>query len=134
MSLKIRMSRAGAKKQPHYRIVIADTRSPRDGKFIEKVGTYDPRLKSDDPKRVNLNAERIKYWMGHGATPSERVAKFLGAAQIIPVPARRNSPQKSLPKAKAQERVKAAAEATAKAETAAAAAAPAAAGPAPAES
>ena len=134
MSLKIRMSRAGAKKQPHYRIVIADTRSPRDGKFIEKVGTYDPRLKSDDPKRVNLNAERIKYWMGHGATPSERVAKFLGAAQIIPVPARRNNPQKSLPKAKAQERVKAAAEATAKAETAAAAAAPAAAGPAPAES
>lgn len=130
MSVKIRMARAGAKKQPHYRIVIADTRSPRDGKFLEKVGTYDPRLKKDDPNRVKLNEERIKYWLGHGATPSERVARFLGAAKIAPVPAQRNSPQKSKPKAKAQERLKAADEAKAKAEGAAAAAAAAPAAPA----
>ncbi len=106
MAVMIRMSRAGAKKQPHYRIVVADKRSPRDGKFIEKLGTYDPRLKSDDPKRVNLNLERIKHWMSLGAVPSDRVARFLGAAGAAPMPKQRVRPQKSLPKTKAQERIK----------------------------
>jgi len=104
------MSRAGAKKQPHYRIVVADKRSARDGKFIEKVGTYDPRLKQGDPKRVQMNIERIKHWIGQGAVPSDRVARFLGAAGEYPMPAQRVRPQKSQPKAKAQERLKAAEE------------------------
>lgn len=108
MALKIRMARAGAKKQPHFRIVVTDSRNPRDGKFLEKLGTYDPRLKSDDPKRVTLNEERIKHWLGHGAVPSDRVARFLGFAGIRPMPEQRNSPEKSKPKAKAQERLKAA--------------------------
>jgi small subunit ribosomal protein S16 len=115
MALKIRMARAGAKKQPHFRIVVADSRNPRDGRFLEKLGTYDPRLKSDDPNRVSLNEERIKHWLGHGAVPSDRVARFLGAAGIRPMPERRNSPEKSQPKAKAQERLKAAEEKKAKA-------------------
>jgi small subunit ribosomal protein S16 len=110
MALKIRMARAGAKKQPHFRIVVADSRSPRDGRFIEKLGTYDPRLKSDDSKRVTLNEERIKHWIGHGAVPSDRVARFLGAAGIRPMPERGNNPEKAQPKAKAQERLKAAEE------------------------
>ena len=121
MALKIRMARAGAKKTPHYRIVVTDSRNPRDGRFLEKLGTYDPRLKSDDPARVKLNEERIKHWLGHGAVPSDRVARFLGTAGIRPMPAQRNSPQKSLPKAKAQERLKAAEEAKAKAAAAPAA-------------
>ncbi len=115
MALKIRMSRVGAKKRPQYRIVVADARSPRDGKFLEKVGTYNPMLKADDAGRVLLNEERIKYWLSNGATPSERVAKFLGAAKIIAMPENRKSVQKAQPKAKAQERAKAAADAAAKA-------------------
>jgi small subunit ribosomal protein S16 len=121
MAVVIRMARAGAKKQPHYRIVAADKRSSRDGKFLEKLGTYDPRLKKDDPKRVQLNVERIEFWMKNGAVPSERVARFLGAAKVRPMPEHRKSVQKALPKAKAQERLKqreekakAAAEASAK--------------------
>ena len=106
MSLKIRMSRGGAKKRPFYRIVVADSRSPRDGRFIERVGTYDPMLAKDNPGRVTLKAERIRHWLDHGATPSDRVAQFLGQADIIPMPARRNNPKKGLPKAKAQERMK----------------------------
>ncbi|MBM3517318.1 MAG: 30S ribosomal protein S16 [Alphaproteobacteria bacterium] len=108
MSLKIRLARAGAKKRPYFRIVIADTRSPRDGRFIERVGTYNPLLRRDDPQRVRLIPERIQYWLSNGATPSDRVARFLGAASLIPPPAPRNNPQKAQPKAKAQERRKAA--------------------------
>ncbi len=107
MAVVIRMARAGAKKQPHYRIVAADKRSSRDGKFLEKLGTYDPRLKKDDPKRVTLNVERIEHWLSQGAVPSDRVARFLGAAKVRPMPEQRKAVQKALPKAKAQERVKA---------------------------
>lgn len=107
MALKIRLARAGAKKRPHYRIVVADSRSPRDGRFLEKVGIYDPLQPKDSPERVKLNEERIKYWLGHGATPSDRVGRFLGAAEIIAMPARRANPEKAKPKAKAQERLEA---------------------------
>ena len=110
MSLKIRLSRAGAKKRPFYRVVVADTRSPRDGRFLERLGTYDPMLPKDHPERVRLNEERIRHWLGVGALPSERVARFLGAAEIIPMPAQRNNPQKGQPRAKALERQAARAE------------------------
>ena len=129
MSLKIRLSRAGAKKRPFYRVVVADTRSPRDGRFLERLGTYDPMLPKDHPERVRLNEERIRHWLGVGALPSDRVARFLGAAEIIPIPAQRNNPQKSQPKAKAVERQAARAEkaaAAAEAEANAPAEAPAA--------
>jgi small subunit ribosomal protein S16 len=108
VSTKIRLSRAGAKKRPYYRVVVADVRSPRDGKFLERVGSYNPLLPKDDPNRVKINADRVKYWLDNGALPTERVARFLGEAEIIPMPAKRNSPEKSIPKAKAQERLKAA--------------------------
>ena len=110
MSLKIRLSRAGAKKRPFYRVVVADTRSPRDGRFLERLGTYDPMLPKDHPERVRLNEERIRHWLGVGALPSDRVARFLGAAEIIPMPAQRNNPQKGQPRAKALERQAARAE------------------------
>ena len=113
MTLKIRLSRGGAKKRPYYRIVIADSRSPRDGRFIEKIGAYNPMLAKDNPDRVVLDVERARHWLGRGATPSDRVARFLGQAEIIPMPAQRSNPQKALPKAKAQERLKAAEEAAA---------------------
>ena len=111
MSTKIRLSRAGAKKRPYYRVVVADVRSPRDGKFLERVGSYSPLLPKTDPNRVKINADRVRYWLDHGALPTERVARFLGEAEIIPMPAQRNNPQKSKPKAKAQERLRAAEEA-----------------------
>jgi small subunit ribosomal protein S16 len=113
MALKIRLSRGGAKKRPYYRIVIADSRSPRDGRFIEKIGAYNPMLAKDDPNRVVLDIERAKHWLGRGATPSDRVARFLGQADVIPMPAQRNNPEKAKPKTKAQERMKAAEEAAA---------------------
>ena len=113
MSLKIRLARAGAKKRPFYRIVVADSRSPRDGRFIERLGTYNPLLKRDDPNRVTLNEERIRHWLGHGARPTDRVARFLGTAQIMPMPAQKNNPLKGEPGKKAKERVKAAEEAAA---------------------
>jgi small subunit ribosomal protein S16 len=105
------MTRHGAKKRPFYHIVVADSRSPRDGRFIEKVGTYNPMLNKEDPKRVTLIEERIKHWIKNGAQPSERIARFLHTANIGPKVEYRDSPKKSLPKAKAQERIKAAAEA-----------------------
>ncbi len=111
MSLRIRLTRGGAKKRPFYRIVVADSRSPRDGRFIEVVGTYNPRLASDDPTRVSLKEERIKYWLGVGANPSDRVAGFCAKNGLMEPRPRRERPQKSLPKAKAQERLKAAEEA-----------------------
>lgn len=113
MTLKIRLARAGARKRPFYRIVVADSRRPRDGRFIEKLGTYNPLLRPDDPDRVTLNEDRVRHWLGHGARPTDRVARFLGAARIIPMPARGNNPVKGRPGKKAQERLKAAEEAAA---------------------
>ncbi len=124
MALKIRLSRAGAKKRPFYRIVVADSRSPRDGRFIERVGTYNPLLPKDSAERVKLNVERIRFWLGNGAKPTDRVARFLGAAELIEVPKRHN-PIKAKPGAKALERQAAAEEARKAAEEAAAEAAPA---------
>jgi len=132
MSLKIRLSRGGAKKRPFYRIVVTDSRNPRDGRFIERVGTYDPMLKKDNPDRIKLNEERIRHWMSQGATPSDRVARFLGHAEIIAMPAIREQTKKNQPRAKTLERMKEAEEARKAAEEAAAAAA-AAAAEAPAE-
>jgi small subunit ribosomal protein S16 len=113
MSLKIRMTRAGAKKRPYYHIVVADSRSPRDGRFIEKVGAYNPMLKADREDRVTLKKERIEHWLKMGATPSDRVHRFLTAAEMLPAAERREQPKKSAPKAKAQERAKATADAAA---------------------
>ena len=119
MGVRIRLSRGGAKKRPYYRVVIADVRSPRDGRFIDRVGSYNPLLAKDDPNRFKLNEERIKHWLSQGATPTDRVARFLGEANIAPMPAQRHNPQKAKPKAKAVERMKAEAEAKDAAETAA---------------
>ena len=127
MSLRIRLSRGGAKKRPFYRIVVADSRSPRDGRFIEKIGTYNPMLPKDDPARINLDSDRAKHWLGVGALPSDRVAKFLATAELFTLPERREQTKQQLPKKKAQERMEAEKEA---AEAAAAAAAEAAAAPA----
>lgn len=130
MSLKIRMARRGRKGIPFYAIVVADSRNPRDGRFIEKIGTYNPLLKNDDENRVKLVKERVEYWLKQGAKPSERVAIFLGKAGLAPSPKWNEQPQKSTPKTKAQERIKEKAE---KAQKAAEAAAQAAAAPAPEE-
>lgn len=124
MAVKIRLSRGGAKKRPYYRIVVADVRAPRDGSFIEKVGTYDPMLPKDADNRVTFKEERIKYWLSVGAKPTDRVARFLGKAGLTEAFKPTEQPQKSAPKAKAQERLREKAE---KAEAAAAAAAEAAA-------
>lgn len=113
MSVMIRLTRGGAKKRPFYSIVVADKRSPRDGRFIEKVGTYNPMLDRDHADRVQLKEDRIRHWLGVGAQPTERVAKFLGQAGIIPAPKPRETPKKSAPKARAQERLRAAQEAAA---------------------
>ena len=118
MALKIRLSRAGSKKRPVYRVVVTDSRNPRDGRFIEKVGTYNPLLKKDDKNRVQLDVDKIKEWMSKGAKPSDRIARFLGEAGVIPMPAQKNNPQKALPKKKAQERLAAAQEASASKEEA----------------
>jgi small subunit ribosomal protein S16 len=120
MSLKIRLARAGAKKRPFYRIVVADSHSPRDGRYIEKIGTYDPLLPKGG-ERVTLVEERVKYWLGHGAQPTDRVLRFLDAAGMRKRDARSN-PQKAQPgkkrlereeskRAAAEEKAKAAAEA-----------------------
>jgi small subunit ribosomal protein S16 len=108
MSLKIRLARAGAKKRPFYRIVIADSRSPRDGRFIEIVGTYNPILPKGDEKRVTLNTERIQHWLSKGAQTTDRVLRFLDAAGLAKR-APRNNPKKAIPGKKAQERAGAAA-------------------------
>ncbi|MBV8120330.1 MAG: 30S ribosomal protein S16 [Alphaproteobacteria bacterium] len=110
MSLKIRLARGGAKKRPYYSIVVADSHSPRDGRFIERVGTYNPMLDRSHADRVALKTERVRHWLGVGAVPTERVARFLGEAGLIEKPPIRETPIKSAPKAKAQERLKAAGE------------------------
>ncbi len=107
MALKIRLARGGAKKRPFYRIVIADSRSPRDGRFIERVGTYDPMLPKDHPERVRLKEDRIKHWLGVGAQPSDRVARFFGHAGVAPKRAVPEQTKQPSPKKKAQERMKA---------------------------
>jgi small subunit ribosomal protein S16 len=122
MALSIRMSRGGAKKRPYYRIVVADSRSPRDGRFIERLGTYNPMVAKDHPERVVLNAERLKHWLGVGAQPSDRVARFLGQAGLAQAPKIPEQTRKNQPRKRAQERMKA--EAAAAAAPAAAPAAP----------
>ena len=117
MSLKIRLSRGGSKKRPFYRIIIADARSPRDGRFIEKVGTYNPMLAKDAADRIVLETERLTHWLSVGAQPTDRVARFLDAAGLMKRSPKSN-PQKAEPGKKAQER---AAEKAKKAEAAAAA-------------
>ena len=109
MSLKIRLTRGGTKKRPFYSIVVADSRSPRDGRFIEKLGTYNPMLDKGHAERVVLKAERIQHWIKVGALPSDRVQRFLFDAGLGAKPEIRETPKKSAPKAKAQERAKAAA-------------------------
>lgn len=106
MALAIRLSRSGAKKRPYYRIVVADSRSPRDGRFIEKVGTYNPLLAKDSPDRVKLDQDRVSHWLSVGAQPSDRVLRFLDAAGIRERQAR-NNPNKGEPGEKAKERTEA---------------------------
>lgn len=145
MALKIRMARGGRKAVPFYRIVVTDSRMPRDGRYIERLGTYNPLLPQGDENRVRLVTDRVQHWLGQGAKPSERVAIFLGKAGLIPMPKQPNRPNKSAPSEKtkmrisekAEKRVKAAeaaeaavAQAKADAEAAKAAAAEAAAAPA----
>ena len=103
MALSIRLSRGGSKKRPYYRIVVADARSPRDGKFIEKIGTYNPLLAKDDEKRIVLDAERARHWVSVGAQPTDRVARFLDTAGVKERAARSN-PTKGKPGEKATER------------------------------
>src|SRR3954471_9445130 len=104
MALSIRLTRGGAKKRPYYRIVVADSRAPRDGRFIEKLGTYNPLLAKDSPERVKLDGDRISHWLAVGAQPSDRVLRFLDAAGIRERTPR-NNPQKAEPGEKAKERV-----------------------------
>ena len=127
MAVAIRLARGGSKKRPYYRVVVADSRNARDGRFIEKVGTYNPLLAKDSPERVKLDAERISHWLSVGAQPSDRVLRFLDAAGIKERPAR-NNPNKGKPGEKATERAE---ERATKATEAAEAAAAAAAAPAP---
>lgn len=105
MALRMRLARGGAKKRPFYRIVIADSRSPRDGRFVEKIGFYNPMVARDHPDRLRLDEERAKHWLSMGATPSDRVARFLGQANIIELPRKPEQTKKNQPKAKAQERM-----------------------------
>jgi len=104
MATKIRLARGGSKKRPYYRIVAADVRAPRDGRFIEKLGTYNPLLPKDSAERVTLNKERVQHWLDHGALPTDRVARFLDAEGMMKREAR-NNPDKAKPGKKAQERV-----------------------------
>jgi small subunit ribosomal protein S16 len=122
MAIAIRLSRGGMKKRPFYRIVVADSRAARDGKFLEKIGTYNPLLPRDDANRVTLDSERAAYWLGVGAQPTDRVARFLDAAGLRTRAARLN-PNKAEPGAKAKERAEVAAQKAAEAAEAAAAAA-----------
>ncbi|HPF78515.1 MAG TPA: 30S ribosomal protein S16 [Alphaproteobacteria bacterium] len=140
MALAMRLSRGGRKARPFYRIVVTDKRNARDGRYIERLGTYNPLLPKDDAGRVVLNEERIKHWLGEGAQPSYRVAVFLGKAGLAPMPATPNNPQKGQPSEKTKMRIaekeekkKAAAEAAKAAEEEAKAAAEAPAEEAPAE-
>ena len=112
MALKIRLSRGGTKKRPHYAIVIAESRSPRDGNFIEKIGYYNPLLPRDHADRLRLDIEKAKEWLAKGATASDRVHRFLSDAGVV-AKREHNNPEKAKPKKKAQERAEAAAKAAA---------------------
>ena len=115
MTVRIRLSRHGAKKRPYYRIVVADVRAPRDGRFIERVGSFDPLKDKSDESRLKLQLDRIKHWLSTGAQPSDRVQQFLSDAGLME-PIKRNNPNKAKPKKKAQERIKAKEEALKKKE------------------
>ena len=123
MALKIRLARGGAKKRPFYRIVVAEAAAPRDGRYVERVGTYNPMVPKDHEQRLTLNGERINFWMSKGAQPTERVHKMLASAGLMAAPVLRDQPKKSAPGKKRAEREAAAAEAAAAEEAAAAAAA-----------
>ena len=110
MALKIRLSRGGSKKRPFYRIVVAEALSPRDGKFIERLGSYNPMVAKDHPERMVLNVERAKYWVSKGAQPTLRVAKMLSSEGLVKAPVIRDQPIKSAPGKKRQEREAEAAE------------------------
>jgi len=122
MAMKIRLARGGSKKRPFYRIVAADSRMPRDGRFIEKLGTYNPLLPKDSEERVKMDMERVKHWLDQGAQPTDRISRFLEAAGVLEKK-ERNNPQKAEPGKKAQERAEE--KANKAAEAAEAAAAPA---------
>lgn len=120
MAMKIRLARGGSKKRPHYSIVAADSRMPRDGRFIEKLGTYNPLLPKDSEERVQMNAERVQHWLGQGAQPTDRVSRMLEAAGVLEKKVR-NNPNKAKPGKAAEERAQSKADkATAAAEAAAA--------------
>ena len=106
MAIKIRLARGGSKKRPFYRIVAADSRMPRDGRFIEKLGTYNPLLPKDSEERVKMNVERIQYWMSQGAQPTDRISRFLEAAGVVEKK-ERNNPNTGTPGKAAQERAEA---------------------------
>ena len=106
MAIKIRLARGGSKKRPHYAIVASDSRMPRDGRFVEKLGTYNPLLAKDDERRVVMDLERVQYWLGEGAQPTDRVARFLETAGITEKKTR-NNPNKAKPGKAAQERAEA---------------------------
>ena len=108
MAAKIRLSRGGAKKRPYYYIVVAHTTSPRDGRYIEQIGTFDPMLKKDNPERVKLDVERAKHWLGVGAQPTDRVARFLDAAGVRKRTVR-NNPEKAVPRKERKAQAEAAA-------------------------
>jgi small subunit ribosomal protein S16 len=132
MSMKIRLARGGSKKRPFYRIVAADSRMPRDGRFIEKLGTYNPLLPKDSEDRVKMNMERVQYWLDQGAQPTDRISRFLEAAGVVEKKERANM-KKAQPGKKAQERAEEKAEKARAAEEAAAEAAAAPAEEAPTE-
>ncbi|MCA0963825.1 30S ribosomal protein S16 [Salipiger bermudensis] len=106
MAIKIRLARGGSKKRPHYAIVASDSRMPRDGRFVEKLGTYNPLLAKDDERRVVMDIERVQYWLGQGAQPTDRVARFLESAGVTEKKTR-NNPNKAKPGKAAQERAEA---------------------------
>ncbi len=132
MAMKIRLARGGSKKRPFYRVVAADSRMPRDGRYVEKLGTYNPLLPKDSEERVKLDMERVQYWLGEGAQPSDRVARFLEAAGTL-AKTERSNPEKAKPGKKAQVRVEEKAQKVADAAEAAKVAAEAPAEEAPAE-
>ncbi len=107
MAVRIRLSRGGSKKRPFYRIVAADSRAPRDGRFIEKLGTYNPLLPQDHAQRLVIDTDRVKYWLGIGALPTERLEKLFSNLGLVKAPVVHEQPKKSAPKAKAVERMKA---------------------------
>ena len=127
--LKLRLSRGGTKKRPVYKVVVADSRFARDGRFIEKVGFFNPLLPKEKKERIGLESERIKYWLGQGAQPTTRVARILGENELMPMPANGNNPKKAVPKKERKKEGEEAPAAAPKAEAPAAEAAPAAESP-----